>query len=106
MANYDYAEKAITVSRREFLGILGVGAAVLWTGAYIATDLVQDRTKYIKMRTAGLYRDDVKAKARQSHNNTAMLEVYKKFVGKPLSPVAEELLHTRYVDRSRLGGMG
>jgi ferredoxin hydrogenase small subunit len=106
MARYDYVEKAVKVSRREFLGVLGIGAAVLWTGAYVATDLVQDRTKYIKLRAKALYQDDGKAKVRQSHNNTAVADVYRDFAGRPLSPLAEELFHTRYVDRSKLGGVG
>lgn len=105
MARYDYVEKAVKVSRREFLGVMGVGAAVLWTGAYVATDLVQDRNKYVKMRTAGLYKDDEKCKVRQSHHNAAVTEMYQKFAGKPLSHLSEELFHTRYVDRSKLGGM-
>jgi ferredoxin hydrogenase small subunit len=105
MATYDYVEKAIKITRREFLGALGVGAAILWTGAYVATDLIQDRTRYIKLRTAGLYRDDAKAAVRQSHNNAAVGDMYKKLAGKPLSPLAEELFHTRYFDRSKLGGM-
>lgn len=105
MANYAYAEKAIKVTRREFLGVLGVGAAILWTGVYAATDLVQDRTKYIKLRAAGLYRDDSRAKVRQSHNNAALADVYKDLVGKPLSPVAEALFHTSYIDRTQLRGV-
>ncbi len=103
MARYDYIEKAVKVSRREFLGVLGVAGAMLWTGAYAATDLIQDRTKYIKLRTAGLYKDDAKAKIRQSHNNKAVSDVYAKFAGQPLSPLAEELFHTRYVDRTKIG---
>ncbi|BBB91725.1 MAG TPA: iron hydrogenase small subunit [Methylomusa anaerophila] len=103
MARYDYIEKAVKVTRREFLGVLGVAGAVLWTGAYVATDLVQDRTKYIKMRTKGLYQDDNKAKIRQSHNNKAVQDVYAKFAEKPLSHLAEELFHTKYVNRTKLG---
>jgi hypothetical protein len=103
MARYDYVEKAVKVSRREFLQAAGVVGAVLWTGAYVATDLIQDRTKYIKMRAAGLYRDDVRSKVRQSYNNKALQEMYAKFAQKPLSPLAEELFHTRYVNRKRLG---
>ncbi len=104
MANYDYVEKAIKVSRREFLGLTGAGAALLWAGAYVTTDIFVDRTKYIKMRAAGMYKDDVKAKIRQSHNNPAVAEMYGRFAGKPLSPLAERLFHTRYVDRTKLGG--
>ena len=103
MASYDYVEKAVKVSRREFLQVVGVAGAVLWSGAYIATDLVQDRSKYIKMRAQGIYKDDVKAKVRQSHNNQALNEMYSKFAQKPLSPLSEELFHTRYIDRTKLG---
>lgn len=102
MARYDYVEKAVKVSRREFLGVMGVAGAMLWGGAYVASDLIQDRTKYIKMRTAGLYKDDKKSAVRQSHNNKAIQEMYQKFAGKPLSPLAEELFHTRYVNRTKL----
>jgi len=100
--DYDYVEKAVEVSRREFVGILGVVGAVLWTSAYVATDLIQDRTKYIKMRAQGLYKDDGKSKVRQSHNNPAVTEMYKNFAGAPLSSLSEELFHTRYVDRTKL----
>ncbi len=106
MANYDYVEKAIKVTRREFLGLLGAGAALLWAGAYVTTDLFVDRSKYIKLRAQGLYRDDAAAKTRQSHNNPAVAEMYRRFAGQPLSPLAEELFHTHYVNRATLGGMG
>ncbi len=102
MAHYDYVEKAVKVTRREFIGIAGVGAAILWTGAYVATDLVQDRNKYIKMRAQGIYKDDEKSKVRQSHNNEAVNDVYRKFAHNPLSPLAEELFHTKYVNRTKL----
>ena len=102
MASYDYVEKAIKVSRKEFLQVIGVAGAVLWTGAYVATDVVQDRTKYIKLRAQGIYKDDVKAKVRQSHNNEALNTMYQKFAQKPLSPLSEELFHTRYINRKTL----
>lgn len=103
MANYDYVEKAVKVTRREFVALAGVTTAVLWTGAYVVTDLVQDRNKYIKMRSAGLYKDDVNSKKRQSHNNASLQDMYDKLAGRPLSNLAEELFHTKYVDRTKLG---
>ena len=103
MPSYDYVEKAVKISRREFMQVIGVAGAVLWTGAYVATDLVQDRTKYIKMRSQGIYKDDRIAKVRQSHNNQALNEMYQKFAQKPLSPLAEELFHTQYINRKKLG---
>lgn len=103
MARYDYVEKAVKVSRREFLAAAGVCTALAWTGAYVATDLVQDRNKYIKMRTEGLYKDDRKAKVRQSHNNKGLSEMYTKMSMKPLDEMAEELFHTsKYIDRTKL----
>ncbi|MBQ5420142.1 MAG: iron hydrogenase small subunit [Selenomonas sp.] len=100
--NYSYKEKEVKISRREFLGFAGVIATVLWTGAYAVTDLIVDRTKYIKMRTAGLYQDDEKQAKRQSHHNQSLLNMYKKMDFQPLSHKAEELFHTHYVDRSVL----
>ncbi|MBP2649240.1 MAG: hydB [Firmicutes bacterium] len=105
MAHYDYEEKKLSVSRREFLGLLGVGAAVIWMGAYVTTDLVKNRKKYIRMRAQGLYKDDGQSVIRQSHNNKALMDMYAQFAGKPLSTVPQELFHTKYVDRINLGGV-
>lgn len=102
MANYDYVEKAVKVTRREFLALAGIAGAVIWSGAYAVTDLVQNRNKYIKLRSAGLYKDDVKAKHRQSHQNASLQEMYDKLAGRPMSELAEELFHTKYVDRTKL----
>jgi ferredoxin hydrogenase small subunit len=96
---YNYVEKAVQITRREFIGLAGVAAAALWTGAYAVTDLVEDRNKYIKMRMAGLYKDDEKQAVRQSHNNKSLMQMYGKLAGKPMSPLAEELFHTQYVNR-------
>lgn len=102
MAHYDYVEKAVKITRREFVVAAGAVGALLWTGAYAATDLVQDRTKYIKMRTQGLYQDDRKCVVRQSHNNQSLQNMYEHMATKPLSPLAEELFHTRYINRTKL----
>lgn len=103
MANYNYVEKAVEVSRREFVALVGIAGAILWSGAYAVSDVVKDRNKYIKMRTAGLYKDDVQSKKRQSHQNTGLQQMYDKLAGRPLSDLSEHLFHTKYVDRTKLG---
>ncbi len=56
-------------------------------------------------RIAGLYRRDKEMPLRNSHDNEEILQLYREFYGQPLSALAEEMLHTEYVDRSdELGG--
>lgn len=58
-----------------------------------------------KKRIEGLYRRDDSLKIRRSDENQELLKLYKEFYGKPLSELAEKMLHTKYVDRSvELGG--
>lgn len=48
-----------------------------------------------------LYTVDRRMKLRESHENSEVLALYNKFLKHPLSELAEELLHTEYVDRSK-----
>ena len=100
--DHNYQEKQFTINRRQFIGIVGVICAALWTGLYTLTDIFVDRNKYIKMRAAGLYKDDEKQAARQSHHNKSLQQMYAGLNTKPLAPLSEELFHTKYVDRSKL----
>jgi iron only hydrogenase large subunit-like protein len=51
-------------------------------------------------RAEALYRDDCEVQEfRQSHENPAILELYEKFLKKPLGHKSHELLHTHYVER-------
>ena len=50
-------------------------------------------------RIAGLYADDEQSTLRCSHHNPEIKEVYKKFLGKPMSKKAHRLLHTHYTPR-------
>lgn len=52
-------------------------------------------------RIAGLYQQDEKMKLRLSHENLHILQLYKQFYDHPLSSLAEEILHTHYIDRSQ-----
>lgn len=51
-------------------------------------------------RINSLYARDRQMKLRLSHENPEIKEIYKTFYQEPLSPLAEEMLHTSYIDRS------
>ena len=55
----------------------------------------------LKKRTQALYKADKKLPLRKSHENPIVKEIYKKYLGKPLSKKAHKLLHTKYKMRSR-----
>lgn len=58
-----------------------------------------------KKRIQGLYKKDAVMNLRNSHDNEEIKKLYEEFYGKPLSELAEKMLHTSYVDRSKdLGG--
>lgn len=50
-------------------------------------------------RIAALYADDEACKQRCSHQNPEIIEIYEKFLEKPLSHKSHELLHTGYQPR-------
>ncbi|MEG1483487.1 rubrerythrin [Clostridium sp.] len=57
-------------------------------------------------RIQGLYKRDSEMKVRLSHENEEIKTLYKEFYGKPLSELAEKILHTKYFDKSKdLGGI-
>jgi NADH-quinone oxidoreductase subunit G len=47
-------------------------------------------------RAMGLYGDDRNSKKRRSYENEAVQQLYKEFLGKPMSETSHKLLHTRY----------
>ena len=56
-------------------------------------------------RIKGLYQRDKDMTTRNSHDNEELKKLYAEFYGKPLSELAEKMLHTVYTDRSDdLGG--
>jgi NADP-reducing hydrogenase subunit HndD len=56
----------------------------------------------IKARQAAIYREDKGKAIRKSHENPFIVEIYEKFLGKPLSEKSHHLLHTAYFDRSKI----
>lgn len=51
-------------------------------------------------RIENLYKRDANLKVRKSHENEEIKALYKEFYKKPLSDLAEKMLHTDYLDRS------
>ena len=56
---------------------------------------------YRAKRADALYREDRMRPERVSHRNPQIIELYDKFLGKPNSHKAHELLHTTYQARDR-----
>ena len=54
---------------------------------------------YRQKRAEALYSEDERQAIRQSHNNPQVKELYDKFLEKPNSHIAHELLHTTYAGR-------
>ena len=56
----------------------------------------------LKKRTQVLYDEDKGKKLRKSHENPYIIQLYEKFLGKPLSEKSHHLLHTHYFKRQQL----
>jgi iron-only hydrogenase group A len=56
--------------------------------------------KTLELRSKALYSSDRMKEHRKSHENPIVKEIYKKYMGKPGSPKAKKLLHTKYQKRS------
>ena len=65
-------------------------------------NLMRDADETRKRRIEALYRRDGAMELRSSHENPEIQAVYRAFYGEPLSPLAEQMLHTVYYDRSDL----
>lgn len=52
-----------------------------------------------KLRAKALYAEDKKAPLRKSHENPAIQELYKEFLGEPCGKKSHKLLHTKYTKR-------
>ena len=65
-------------------------------------NLLKNADETRKSRIAALYQRDGSMTLRTSHENPEIKAVYEAFYGQPLSPLAEQMLHTTYQDRSSL----
>lgn len=53
-------------------------------------------------RTATIYKMDAENKLRNSHDNPEIKQIYRDFLGEPMSHLAHELLHTHYHSRANV----
>ena len=67
-------------------------------------NILKDKDAVRKARIQGLYSKDRTMTVRKSHENPDIIQVYQEFYGKPLSEMAEKMLHTAYQDRSAILG--
>lgn len=63
-------------------------------------NLEADADEIRKARIQSLYARDAQMPQRLSHENQEIQALYREFYGKPLSDLAEKMLHTGYIDRS------
>ena len=100
--SYLFAEDSFFLSRRKFMAVGAAFVAVLALPVGWFSSKLERRNEYIKARTEGLYKDDAIAKLRVSHANPAVEKYYKEFGGEPLGHLSHDLLHTHFVDRTKL----
>ena len=58
-------------------------------------------SEILKARAAALYKEDEEKPIRKSHENPEIIELYKEFLGQPMSEKAHHLLHTEYFDKKK-----
>lgn len=65
-------------------------------------DMEKDKDAVRQARIESLYAKDASMAIRKSHENPDIKKVYEEFYGKPLSEMAERMLHTSYEDKSKI----
>ncbi len=55
-----------------------------------------------RARIAAIYREDEGKPLRKSHENPAVQQLYREFLGEPLGEKSHQLLHTKYVARAKV----
>lgn len=65
-------------------------------------NIAKDQDQVRKARIQSLYSRDEALTLRKSHENQQIQKLYEEFYGKPLSSLAEKMLHTSYEDKSEI----
>ena len=77
------------------------GGCVMGGGQPIKSSKIRSEVDVRKLRAESLYSIDEKSTIRKSHENPVVKKIYKEFLKKPGSHLAEELLHTKYQKREK-----
>ncbi len=80
-----------------FIEIMGCPGGCIGGGGQPINGGSDNRAK----RASGIYQIDAASAVRKSHENTAVKQLYKEYLGEPNSPKAHKLLHTHYTPRNR-----
>lgn len=86
----------------EFMEVMAcVGGCITGGGQPIVDARTSERIDIKAERAKAIYTEDEAQSIRKSHNNPYIKALYAEFLGEPNSHLAHELLHTRYVKRSK-----
>ena len=77
------------------------GGCIMGGGQPIKSSKVRAEVDVRKLRADALYTIDERSIVRKSHENPFMKKLYKDFLEKPGSEIAERLLHTTYTKREK-----
>ena len=77
------------------------GGCINGGGQPVVNAKVQESCDVRALRASVLYQIDKDTKFHKSHENQAVLDAYKEFLGEPNSHVAHEILHTHYTPKQK-----
>ncbi len=77
------------------------GGCVMGGGQPIKSSKIRSEIDVRKLRADALYSIDEKSTIRKSHENPVLKKIYKEYLEKPGSELAEKLLHTIYQKREK-----
>ena len=77
------------------------GGCIMGGGQPIKSSKIRAEVDVRKLRADALYTIDERSIVRKSHENPFMKKLYKDFLEKPGSEIAERLLHTTYTKREK-----
>lgn len=84
----------------QFIEVMGCpGGCVNGGGQPHQPGYIRNTVDIAAERAKALYRNDANCAIRKSHENPAIQQLYRDYLGRPGSHLAHKLLHTTYVSR-------